>query len=201
MIDSLLSLDRDLFLFLNNLGSEPYDGFWKFITKQINWLPFFLVLAWIVYKDLGWKNLLLSLGFIGLMIVFTDQMTNLVKHSVERLRPCSEPALEGLMREVISRKSFSFFSGHACNSMAAAVFTMQLLRPYRRFVFLLILWPLVFAYSRIYLGLHYPGDILTGYAFGAVSGLAFYRLYRWVLVRYFPALQNPADGQSVADRE
>lgn len=201
MTEAILSLDRDLFLFLNNLGSEPYDGFWKFLTRQINWLPFFLLLAWMVYKSLGWKKMLLSLVVLGLMMLFTDQMTNLVKNTVQRLRPCSEPSLEGLMREVKSSSSFSFFSGHACNSTAAATFLIFLLKPYRRYMGLLLFWPLIFAYTRIYLGVHYPGDILTGFAVGSICGYAFYRLYDWILNTYFSTLKDAAHGQSVSDRE
>jgi undecaprenyl-diphosphatase len=73
MIESLLSLDREVFLYLNNLGSEPYDGLWKFITKQINWLPFFLILAWLIQKSVGWKRLFIAMAILGLMMVFTDK--------------------------------------------------------------------------------------------------------------------------------
>lgn len=201
MIDALLALDRELFLLLNNLGSERYDGFWKFITRQINWLPFFLFMAWVVFKSLGWRKMLLLLGVLGVMMVFTDQTTNLAKNTFERLRPCSNPNLDGLMREVISRSSFSFFSGHACNSMAAAVYLMLILRPHVRHIGWLFLWPLIFAYSRIYLGVHYPLDIMVGFAAGATFGWVFYKLYGFILNKYFPKLNDPAHGESVANRE
>jgi undecaprenyl-diphosphatase len=200
MIESLLSLDREVFLYLNNLGSEPYDGLWKFITKQINWLPFFLILAWLIQKSVGWKRLFIAMAILGLMMVFTDQTTNLVKYAVQRTRPCSNPELEGLMREVISRKSFSFFSGHACNSMAAATFIMLMLRPYYKYVGWLVLWPLIFAYSRIYLGVHYPGDILVGFMAGATFGWIFHQIHLWVLRRFFPS-EDTGYGQPVADRK
>ena len=200
MIESLLSLDREVFLFLNNLGSEPYDGIWKFLTRQTNWIPFFLVLAWMIKKSVGWKGLFIAMGVLALMIVVTDQTTNLVKNTVQRLRPCSNPELEGLMREVISRSSYSFFSGHACNSMAAATFIMLMLRPHYKYIGWLILWPLIFAYTRIYLGVHYPLDILVGFIAGGTFGWIFHRLHLWILGKFFPS-QYPGDGQSVPNRE
>jgi undecaprenyl-diphosphatase len=177
MLEKILEIDVNLFLFLNNLGSETYDPFWKFITKQLNWIPVFIVVFYFLYQKLGKKSFLYSLLFIALLITFVDQSTNLVKFLVERLRPCSDPELYGKMRAVIQRTSFSFFSGHASNSMATTVFIFLIFRKYYKLGFLLFLFPLVFAYSRIYLGLHFPLDILSGYAFGALSGFGFYKVY------------------------
>jgi undecaprenyl-diphosphatase len=177
MLEKILEIDINLFLFLNNLGSETYDPFWKLITKQINWIPVFIVVFYFLYQKLGKKSFLYSLLFIALLITFVDQSTNLVKFLVERLRPCSDPELNGKMRAVIQRTSFSFFSGHASNSMATTVFIFLIFRKYYKLGFLLFLFPLVFAYSRIYLGLHFPLDILSGYAFGALSGFGFYKIY------------------------
>lgn len=184
MLEYLSELDHAVFLFLNNLGSERWDGFWLLITKQLHWTPFFLFLLYLLVKNYGWKHLLVLILIIALMLVFTDQTTNLVKNTFMRLRPCNDPTLEGFMREVKSSKSFSFFSGHASNSMASAVFIFALLRKHYRYAFLLFLWPLIFAYSRIYLGLHFPADILCGYLFGILSGSLALALHRFVCARY-----------------
>lgn len=177
MLEKIIELDKNLFLFLNNLGSETYDPFWEFITKQINWIPVFLIIFYLLYQKLGKKSFLYAILFIAILITFVDQSTNLVKYLVERLRPCSDPELYGKMRAVIQRSSFSFFSGHASNSMATTVFIFLIFRKYYKLGFLLFLFPLVFAYSRIYLGLHFPLDILCGYLFGALFGFGFYRIY------------------------
>lgn len=186
MLDKLLSLDVQLFVYLNGLGSEAYDGLWLFITKQFNWIPFFLFLFYLIYKKIGAKQTLYVILFIGVLILITDQFTNLVKYSFQRLRPCNNPEINSVIRIVKSSKSFSFFSGHASNTMACAVFIYLLLKPYFKYMFLLFLWPLVFAYSRIYLGLHYPLDILSGYVFGMLSGFFMFKIYQFTQIKHFP---------------
>ena len=186
MLDKLLSLDVQLFVYLNGLGSEVYDGFWLFITKQFNWIPFFLFLFYLIYKKIGGKQTLYVLLFIAVLVLITDQFTNLVKYSFQRLRPCNNPDIHSVIRIVKSSKSFSFFSGHASNTMACAVFIYLLLKPYFKYMFLLFIWPLIFAYSRIYLGLHYPLDIFCGYLFGMMTGLFVFRIYQFTQIKYFP---------------
>ena len=184
MLENLLSLDVQLLVYLNGLGSEAYDGLWLFITKQTNWTPLFLILLYIIYTKVGIKQTLYILLAIAILILITDQSTNLVKYTVQRLRPCNNPDI--IIRAVKTSKSFSFFSGHAANSMAAAMFIYHVLKPYFKYTFLLFLWPLIFAYSRIYLGLHYPLDILCGYLFGMMTGLFVYRVYQFTQIKYFP---------------
>lgn len=184
MLENLLALDVQLLVYLNGLGSEAYDGLWLFITKQTNWTPLFLVLLYIIYTKVGIKQTLYILLAIAVLILITDQSTNLMKYTVQRLRPCNNPDI--IIRAVKTSKSFSFFSGHAANSMAAAMFIYHVLKPYFKYTFLLFLWPLIFAYSRIYLGLHYPLDILCGYLFGMMTGLFVYRIYQFTQIKYFP---------------
>lgn len=190
MVDKILQWDKDLFIFLNSLGSGTYDGFWLFITKQINWLPVFLIFAYIVFKRLGWRHALMVLGLIAVLIAFTDQTTNFVKYHFERLRPGSNPEFAHLIRAVQKRSSFSFFSGHAANSMAAAMLLYLVMKPYLKYMGFIFLWPLIFAYSRIYLGLHYPSDIMCGYIWGAITGFLMYQAYKWLRDKYFPEKEN-----------
>ncbi|WP_235935420.1 phosphatase PAP2 family protein [Flavobacterium ichthyis] len=185
-METLLELDRNIFIFLNNLGAETFDGFWAFITKQINWIPVFAIFAYLVFKHLGWRHAVLILLMLALLITLTDQTTNFFKNYFLRLRPGSDPSLDGLIRAVQTRKSYSFISGHASNSMAAAYFLFRVLKPYVKFMGFIFIWPFIFAYSRIYLGLHYPGDILAGYVWGILTATLIMQLYIFLRNKYFP---------------
>lgn len=184
MLEKVVALDTQLFVFLNGLGSETYDGFWLFITKQSNWTPFFLIVLYLVYKKLGTKPTLVLLLFVALLLLVSDQTCNLFKYTFQRLRPCNNPEIKSVIRIVKSSDTFSFFSGHAANSMATMTFLFLLLKKHYRYTFLLFLFPLIFAYSRIYLGLHYPLDIVTGYLFGASFGFIAYKLYQKYVLKH-----------------
>lgn len=186
MLDKILSLDQKLFVYLNGLGSETFDGFWLIITKQIYWIPLFLFLLYLVFKKLGTKQTLFLILFVAILLVFTDQTANLFKYGVQRLRPCNNPEINSFIRIVQARKSFSFFSGHATSSMAVATFLYLFFKKDFKYIWLLFLWPLIFAYSRIYLGLHYPLDIISGYLCGAMLGFLMFKLYQIFQKRNFP---------------
>ncbi len=173
----LILKDKELLVYLNNLGSETFDPFWLFITNQFYLTPIFLFVFYLLWKKIGWKNLGIILLFIALIILICDQTTNLFKYGFERLRPINDTDINENLRILIKRSSFSFFSGHASNSMASTLFLFLIFRKYYKYTFLLFLFPLIFAYSRIYLGLHFPTDILTGYVFGIMTGMVFYYLY------------------------
>ena len=186
MLEKIRSLDTELFIYLNGLGSETYDGFWLMITKQFNWTPFFLLLLYLIFKKVGTKQTLVLLLFVTILLFFTDQTTNLFKNVFQRLRPCNNPEINSFIRVVKTSSSFSFFSGHASNSMAVAAFLYFNFKQHIKYFGFLFLWPLTFAYSRIYLGLHYPLDILTGYLYGFIFGYLMYKIYQFTQIKYFP---------------
>ena len=178
MIETLLNYDKELFLFLNNLGTPTWDNLWLIITNKFTFFPLYALLLFFIYKRLGLKTMLISIVVIALMITFTDQITNAFKHGFKRLRPCWEEGVKEHMRYIASRSGrYGFFSGHASNSMAAAVFAGLVLRPYyRKLIFILLFWSALVAYSRIYVGVHYPLDIVCGLSFGGFAGFLFYRI-------------------------
>ena len=186
MIEQLLLYDTDLFLFLNNLGSSTYDGLWLVITNKLTFIPLYAILLYLIYRHLGWKTLLLLIVVIAAMITFTDQVTNVFKDGFQRPRPCRAYGVKNLMRFIAPRcGKYGFFSGHSSNSMAVAVFAGLLLRPYyKKLIFLLLFWSAVVAYSRIYVGVHYPIDIICGMLFGALAGFSFYKLQIYLRVRF-----------------
>src|SRR5215831_8396944 len=153
MLEKLIGLDKKLFVFLNGLGSESFDGLWLVITKQFYWAPVFLLVFYLLQKKIGWKNFGYFVFFTAVLILICDQTANLFKHTFHRLRPCNDEEIKHIIRIVESRSSYSFFSAHAANSMATTVFVFLILKKYYRYTYLLFLFPLIFAYSRIYLGL------------------------------------------------
>ncbi|WP_298392774.1 phosphatase PAP2 family protein [Flavobacterium sp.] len=183
MLEKIIAIDKDLLVFLNGLGSESFDGFWLIITKQVYWTPYFLLVFYLLAKKIGWKNFFIALVFIAVLILISDQTSNFFKNHFQRLRPCNDLDIKDIIRRVKPSDSYSFFSGHATNSMATTVFVFLIIRRYYKYTFLLFLFPLVFAFSRIYLGLHFPSDILTGYAFGATFGFIFYKLYQKYILK------------------
>ena len=186
MLDKLLQYDTDLFIYLNSLGSETWDGLWLLITDEFTFVPLYALLLFLIYKKIGLKPMLIMVVVIALMITFTDQITNLFKRTFERPRPCREEDLQELIRYVAKRCGrYGFFSGHSSNSMAAAVFGGVVLRPYfKNLIFILLFWSFIVAYSRIYVGVHYPIDIVCGMTFGALAGFGFLKLNSYLQNRF-----------------
>lgn len=188
MFEELVQLDIDLFVYLNGLGTESWDAFWMFYTTKFNWIPFYGLLLYLFYKRLTIKMFLITILVIVLMITFTDQITNLFKRVlVMRSRPCYNPDIENIIRLVKNScgGKHGYFSGHASNSMAVAIFTSLMLRSkYKYLPYILVVWAMAMGYSRIYVGVHYPLDVLSGMLFGAISGFLFYKLFSYLQYRF-----------------
>jgi undecaprenyl-diphosphatase len=178
MLEKIIALDKKVFIFLNSLGSPTFDGLWLLITKQAYWTPFFLLLAYLLYKKIGPKKLGIVVLFIAVILLCCNTSVEFFKTTFQRLRPCNDPEIKGIIRIIHHSSTYSFFSGHASNSMATMVFLYMILKKYYKYAFLIFLYPIIFAYSRIYLGVHFPTDILTGYVFGATLGFGFYSVYQ-----------------------
>ena len=187
MLDQLLQLDREVFLSLNNLGNESWDSFWLAVTNKWTSIPVYLIFLIFSYKLLGIRKTLLVLVTVGLLITCTDQLANFFKYGVRRLRPCYEEDLIGKMRLVKAYcgGKFAFFSAHAANSFALAIFFVFLLKSKVKLLpFFILLWALLVAYSRIYIGVHYPLDVITGLLIGSLFGWLFYKLYIFAVQKF-----------------
>ena len=170
-------LDQQLFLFLNSLNSPFWDQVMYAISGKIIWVPLYLsilICMGIKYK----RKFLIILLFIILAATLADQTSVLIKNLVLRLRPCHEPSLDGLVHIVKGECGglYSFVSSHATNSFNVALVSLLFIKK-RWFTISIILWAVVVGYSRIYLGVHYPGDVICGSMLGALIGWSIYKLY------------------------
>ena len=183
-MDWLLQLDSRIFLAINGLHNESWDGIMWWISGKTTWWPFYVL----VIGFLGWKKrwqLIPVVLFIMVVITLTDQSSvHLFKNVFQRLRPCHEPSLEGLVHQVNNKcgGSYGFISSHAANSFGVAVLASLWIKR-RWFTATMLCWAILIAYSRIYLGVHYPGDVFFGAIWGAGCGWIVYSFYNWGLNR------------------
>lgn len=180
MFEDLVQWDREAFLFLNSLGTETWDGFWMFMTDSITAIPLYALLLFFTYKSFGLKGTVLIVLCVALMITCTDQLSNFFKYGVRRLRPCHDPEISGIMRLVKSYcgGKYAYFSAHAANSFAVATFfSLQFQSKIKWIGPFLILWAMIVAYSRVYIGVHFPLDIITGALVGSFFAWLFVKLY------------------------
>ena len=185
MLESILQKDKELLVFLNNLGNEHWDSFWLLITNQFNWSPLFIFIFYLVIKLNGWRRGGFIIFSMILLVAFSDQFVNLIKNTTSRLRPNNDPEIQDLLRTFIRPKSFSFISGHATTSTFFSVFTILLFREKYKYIYLIICFPILFAYSRLYLGVHFPIDIALGILTGVILANFYFRLYKKVDKKLF----------------
>ncbi len=185
MIDKIIELDKQVLIFLNNLGTPYWDPIWLFITKQFNWVPVFIVVLFLFFKFIGWKKGVFLLFFLAVLITFSDQFVNVIRAIFERPRPNNDPKIQGYLRTLINPQNYSFISGHATTSTVVAVFAIKTLQKYSKYIYLFLLFPLFFAYSRLYLGVHFPLDIATGVIVGLLIGLGAAKLFDFSTRRFF----------------
>ncbi|MFZ6010904.1 MAG: phosphatase PAP2 family protein [Bacteroidota bacterium] len=184
-MEEIIELDKKILLFFNGYHTPWLDPVMLLVTKTVFWIPLYLFLLYLVMKDYKKESWMVLLG-IGLTILLADQITSsFMKPYFARLRPSLEPTLQGLVHLVdgYTGGKFGFASSHAANTLGTATFFWLLFNKEKRWVGLLFLWAFGMTYTRIYLGVHYPGDILVGSLIGILSGIAGYRLYTWIRSR------------------
>ena len=195
MIEFLQDIDRELLLGINGSDSLYLDRLVRTLTNGLTWIPLYLSLFYMVMKNNdNFRRLLLVLGGAGLCVVLAGTVDDvIVKPLVARWRPTHDPQI-GILVDIVDGYrggKYGFFSAHASNTMSIATFFCWLARS-RRLSITLVIWSLVNCWTRIYLGVHFPGDILVGLIWGITVGTGVYFLYRR-LTRglYMPRNLNP----------
>jgi undecaprenyl-diphosphatase len=185
-MQELIDLDKKLLLFLNSLHHPALDPVMRLITETFFWTPLYLWLIFLIikkYKQQSWYFLLGA----AVTILLADQATSSVmKPFFARLRPSQDPGLQGLVHIVDNYKGglYGFASSHAANTFGTALFVHLTLRPFYKWISWIFLWAALMTYTRIYLGVHYPGDIIVGAIVGVASGWTGYHFSTWLSNRF-----------------
>ena len=181
-MEEIILEDKQAMIFLNNLGSSTFDPFWILVSEKWFWIPLYVIFLYFLYKNFNKKSLFYILLFVALGITASDQIANIFKFGFERLRPCHDPSLEGLLREVKCGGKFGFYSAHSSNSFFVATYlTILLGKKIKQLPYFLFVWAAIVAYSRVYLGMHFPGDIIVGAIIGILLALFFGTLAKKVI--------------------
>ena len=181
-MEQLLEIDKYLLLGINGSDSLFWDACMLVYTSISLWIPLALVLLIILAKNNSAKNFLILIGLIVVLFFLTDGITSTIcKPYFARLRPTHDPELMYIVDVVNGYRAglYSFMSSHAGNSFGIATFVLLLIRN-RTLSISLIIWAIMNSFTRLYLGVHYPGDILAGTTVGILSGVAVYYLYKYI---------------------
>jgi len=190
MLEQLIHSDRELFLAIHHVRNGFFDVIMPIFTNRWVWIPLYAFFAWWLFRKFGSKMVVI-LPVVACMILISDQGANLFKNSVKRARPCHDTEL--LQTGTIFTPDgcggpYGFFSGHAANSFAIAIFMFLMTRKSKtepsRLWLLIFVWSIVVCWSRVYMGVHFPGDVLAGALYGSlIGGAVYYALNKYYLDR------------------
>ena len=175
LIDYLNHIDHSLFLFLNGKNNLFFDDLMYEVTASLAWIPLYLFFLYFIFRQYRWKTIIIVV-MTGLMILVSDQLANLAKDIFQRLRPSHEPGLTVHLVKAYKGGLYGFYSSHASNTFSIAVFLIVMTWNRFKWIGMIALpWALLMSYTRIYLGVHFPGDILAGILMGCLIGYFFGR--------------------------
>lgn len=185
MFEHLKNLDTFLFFLINGAHTPFMDQVFYYASNKLVWIPLYVFFIYRISKTYPGKIWLLFI-FIALMILVTDQAANLFKNGVARYRPTHEPAIMNLVHTVMGYRGglYGFFSGHAANSAAVATLVIILNRSERAILILSVIYVFITCYSRMYLGVHYPSDILAGVTAGIITGFLTATGFRYTIKKW-----------------
>lgn len=176
-MDQIVQWDKELFLYIHHLNSGKGDAFWLFVTQIEHWIPLYILFFIFFLKALSRKNGIIAILFTLVVLGFSLGLTTVVKNLVQRLRPSNSPELQDVIRVLETHTDFSFFSGHAAVSLSISVFVILVLKSHFKWIYGILVWPLFFISSRIFVAAHFPSDLFVGAIVGMLIGWSFYKMY------------------------
>lgn len=182
----ILELDTELFLYLNSFHNDFWDTIMLMVTRKETWIPLYAVIIYYFIRNYRSKAVIILL-FLALTVIASDQISVLLKYSIERLRPVYNPDIEHLVHNVLRKGGkYGFVSSHAANTFGIYVFTSRIFKN-RSYGILMFFWAVLLSYSRIYSGVHYPSDILFGALLGWILGWLMYKITMFTEIHFFIA--------------
>lgn len=191
MLEALNHFDHELFLKIHHFRNGFLDAIMPLITGRWLWIPLYIILVFLLWKRFG-KRVIMIVPVVAAMVLFTDQTSNLVKNSVCRLRPCHDPSIsEQVITPVGCGGNYGFVSSHAANTFGMATFLWLLSgmmegvapsKKRKRWLWLFA-WSMLVCWSRIYVGVHFPFDLLGGCVIGAFWAIVMFLLYKKIIHR------------------
>ena len=191
-MESILEIDRQLLLWMNFDGGAVTDSIFWFASGKAVWIPLYVLIIWLMQRKIGWRRTLLAVALIALAVVLSDQIANIFKHCTPKFRPTHTDAIKEYVHTVNGYRGglYGTVSAHAATTFSIAAISAYTIRN-RLYTFAIALWVLFVSYSRIYLGVHFPLDILFGMITGAAVSAAAILLYEYATRKFASVFRRP----------